>query len=357
LGIEPVGGLVAGTGLSYFKGQLTRLPYDLKGILASNALTWREKLSFGSIVQSVLEQDTDQLAHQTFAQVLDRLNISGGPRRILMTLLRLSTYIDAPDHISAQAAIDQLKLAFGGVIYLDHGWQVLVDGLAMKAASFGVDIRTQARVEHVRLDDGRVNIELASGQRITADQVVIATPAKTAAQIIGPLAFARGLERCQSPAQAACLDLALTHLPLPHRTFVLGLEQPLYYSVHSQFAQLAPHNGVIVHVAKYLSPAGPGANSTESGPSLRGELEGFMDAIQPGWRDCVRHARFIPKMTVAELWPDASGGGLAGRPAVFDPALPHILLAGDWVGNQGLLLDAACASGRLAARQIIRQGP
>jgi predicted NAD/FAD-dependent oxidoreductase len=62
-------------------------------------------------------------------------------------------------------------------------------------------------------------------------------------------------------------------------------------------------------------------------------------------------------MTVAEIWPDATGGGLAGRPPVFDPALPQILLAGDWVGDQGLLLDAACASGRMAAQRIIGLSP
>ena len=357
LGIEPSGGLVDGMGLSYFNGRLTRLPYDFKGLLASNALSWREKLSFGRIIKSVLGQDTKKLAHQTFAQVLDQLKISPGPRRILTTLVRLSTYIDAPDQISAQAAIDQLALAFGGVIYLDHGWQVLADGLTKTASGFGAELRTEARVDHIQLDADHVRVELASGEVISVSKVVIATPARTAAQIMGPLGPRRGLSLRQEPAQAACLDLALDHLPVPNRTFVLGLEQPLYYSVHSQFARLAPENGALVHVAKYLSPNGPGLKSPGDGPSLRGELETFMDAIQPGWRSCVRHARFIPKMTVAEIWPDAIGGGLAGRPAVFDPAQPQILLAGDWAGDQGLLLDAACASGRLAAQLIIGQNP
>jgi phytoene dehydrogenase-like protein len=327
------------------------------GILVNNVLSWREKLSFGRVIQSVFDLDSGPLAHQTFAQVLDRLNLSSGPRRILITLLRLSTYIDAPDQISAQAAIDQLKLAFGGVMYLDHGWQVLVDGLAARALDYGAVLRTEARVNQIHVDASHVSVELASGDTLIADKIVVATPAQIAAQILGPLAAMRGLTLRQSPAQAACLDLALDDLPVKNRTFVLGIEQPFYYSVHSQYAQLAPEDGVVIHVAKYLSPNKSALKSSDSGPSLRAELEAFLDLIQPGWRGLVRHVRFFPKMTVAEIWPDATGGGLAGRPPVFDPALPQILLAGDWVGDQGLLLDAACASGRMAAQRIIGLSP
>jgi phytoene dehydrogenase-like protein len=351
LGIDLIGGLVGTSGWSYCNGQLTRLPYDLRGLLTSNALSWREKWNFGRSVQTVLALDTNPLAHQTFSDVLDQLNMSEGVCRILRALLRLSTYIDAPDQISAKAAIDQLNLAFGGVMYLDRGWQVLVDGLA----AIGAELKTQARVDHVHVQDGHVRIELASGQVITADKVVIATPARIAAQILGPLAAARSLGSRQGPAQAACLDLVLDHLPVANRTFVLSLDRPLYYSVHSQFAQLAPKGEAVVHVAKYLSPLSPDRTSFDTGTGLRAELEAFMDRIQPGWRELVRHARFIPKMTVAEIWPDAAGGGLVGRPSVFDPAFPQILLAGDWAGDQGLLLDAACASGRTAAHRIIEQ--
>ena len=352
LGIDAAGGLVGGMGLGQFNGRMTRLPYDLRGLLVSNALSWREKLNFGRMVQLILSQDTRSFAHQSFAEVLARLDMPPGISRILTALVRLSTYIDAPDRISAQAAIDQLRLAFGGVMYLDRGWQVLVDGLAAS----GPEIRTQARVDQVYVQDSHVRIELASGEIITAETVVIATPAGMAAQLLGPHAAARGLVFRHGPAQAACLDVALNHLPVPDRTFVLGLDQPLYYSVHSRYARLAPKGEAIIHVAKYLSPQGPNGRSSDSGDGLRAKMEAFMDQIQPGWRDRVQHVRFMPKMTVAEIWPDAAGGGLAGRPRVFDPALPQILLAGDWAGDQGLLLDAACASGRFAAHHIIATG-
>jgi uncharacterized protein with NAD-binding domain and iron-sulfur cluster len=46
----------------------------------------------------------------------------------------------------------------------------------------------------------------------------------------------------------------------------------------------------------------------------------------------------------------AKDGGLPGRPRVDAPAINNVLLAGDWVGDQGMLADAAFASAHEAAR-------
>jgi hypothetical protein len=40
--------------------------------------------------------------------------------------------------------------------------------------------------------------------------------------------------------------------------------------------------------------------------------------------------------------------GLAGRPAVDGTGVAGLLLAGDWVGGEGMLADASLASGRRA---------
>ncbi|HEX7459355.1 MAG TPA: hypothetical protein VF279_01915, partial [Acidimicrobiales bacterium] len=49
----------------------------------------------------------------------------------------------------------------------------------------------------------------------------------------------------------------------------------------------------------------------------------------------------------------AGNGGLRGRPAVGDTGTPGIHLAGDWVGPDGLLADAALASGYAAGRRAL----
>ena len=47
--------------------------------------------------------------------------------------------------------------------------------------------------------------------------------------------------------------------------------------------------------------------------------------------------------------PSPRTGGLAGRPGVAVPSAAGVFVAGDWVGERGLLLDAALASAESAA--------
>lgn len=59
---------------------------------------------------------------------------------------------------SAGASIIQLQIAFaGGVIYLDGGWQTLVNGLTAAAYEAGVKILTGKRVTRVENVDNNVS--------------------------------------------------------------------------------------------------------------------------------------------------------------------------------------------------------
>lgn len=154
-----------------------------------------------------------------------------------------------------------------------------------------------------------------------------------------------------SPVRAACLDVALNRLPRPERRAVFGTDRPLYYSVHSAAAKLAPAGVAVMHVMKYL-----GADAS-SGDELHVELEEFLEQVQPGWREHVVAQRFLPSMTVSWHLPLAEWGGLGGRPDVAVAERPHVYLAGDWVGREGMLADAAVASGREAARRALAALP
>jgi hypothetical protein len=82
------------------------------------------------------------------------------------------------------------------------------------------------------------------------------------------------------------------------------------------------------------------------GGGTREELEGFADLLMDGWRDVVEVEQFLPTMMVMYGMPT-----VMGRPGV--DAVPGVLIAGDWVGNEGVLGDAATASGLRAARMLI----
>lgn len=150
------------------------------------------------------------------------------------------------------------------------------------------------------------------------------------------------------PVQAACLDLALRSLPQSDRTFSIGVDQPIYFSVHSRWADLAPQGKVLVHVAKYI----PWGEETDPAKD-RDELARFIDVVQPEWYRQVEYERFMPRLTVTNSLAHAGDGGLAGRPGVNSPAAKNVYIAGDWVGDEGMLSDAAFASACRAAQLIV----
>ncbi len=69
---------------------------------------------------------------------------------LVKMLSRIITYANDIETQSAGATIIQLQIAFaGGVIYLDGGWQTLVNGLTAAAQEAGVKILTGKRVTKI----------------------------------------------------------------------------------------------------------------------------------------------------------------------------------------------------------------
>jgi phytoene dehydrogenase-like protein len=152
------------------------------------------------------------------------------------------------------------------------------------------------------------------------------------------------------PVRAACLDVALSRLPKEKATFALGIDRPLYLSVHSASARLAPEGSALIQTAKYLPPDDP-----DSAEDVERELEGLLDLVQPGWRELVVYRRFLPDMTVVNSLPLATLGGTNGRPDPEVIDVPGLFIAGDWVGTEGMLVDASLSSARQAAKKIAAQ--
>jgi phytoene dehydrogenase-like protein len=141
-------------------------------------------------------------------------------------------------------------------------------------------------------------------------------------------------------------------LPKPKATFALGLDRPLYLSVHSATARLAPEGGALIHVAKYLPP-----DHDDSHETVERELESLLDLIQPGWREATSYRRFLPDMTVMNAVATVSQHGTKRRPGPQVDDVPGLLVVGDWVGGEGLLVDASLASAKQAAELIAAELP
>src|SRR5262249_3971291 len=147
---------------------------------------------------------------------------------------------------SAGAAIAQLQSALAsGVLYLDGGWRTLVHGLRDAAEKEGVKIIAGARVKAVERDERVRGVRLEGGGFYAAQTVVTAAGPADACELVEGSEGTVLSEWAKSsiPVRAACLNVALEYLPEPRALFALGVDRPLYFSVHSAAAKLAPENG------------------------------------------------------------------------------------------------------------------
>ena len=290
---------------------------------------------------------------------------------LLVTLCRIVTYTNDPEIQSAGSTLSQLQMAIsGGVIYLDGGWQTLVNGLISEALKARVRIFSGKRVSNVK--EAIINssisaetimplwkIEVSDGSSILTSTLVIAGSPMDVQGLLGDskpdlLSYIYGKRtgRRINPVRAACLDVALSTLPNPSIPVAVGIDSPFFLSVHSASAKLAPKGGALIHVMKYLG------STHESNPSTdKLGLEAFLDTIQPGWRNVVVRQRFLPSMVVYNAIVTAGQGGTIGRPDTKVPKTENLYIVGDWVGSEGLLADASFASAKRAAEQILKARP
>ena len=337
-----------------YDDRLHTLPIGFVSLLTTDLLSLRGKLEAARFLASLPRMDTGAFTGTTIGAWLEDRIADARTRAVLNMFIRVASYADAASVQSADAALYAFQLAVrDNVQYLDGGWQSLVDALAAAARARGVHIVHGAPVATI-LHDGVVRgVRLLDGAEIIAPNVVLAVPPGPARRALDAVSPAVTAAWDVTPAKAACLDLGLARLPRAANTVAFGVDQPLYYSVHSATAAVAPHGQAMVHVAKYLDPSKP-----HEAVAVERELEHFLDRLQPGWRAEVIVRRYLPSMVVNHAIPTPARGGLRGRVPVRVGELPGLYLAGDWVGGQGTLANASLASAAQAAHLIAsRQEP
>jgi phytoene dehydrogenase-like protein len=343
LGIQPRGGLAATRGAAERGSELFRLPTGPGSLLTTRLLDGRNKAAALRFLASLLLRSPRALTGTTVSDWLQPMDPD--VRQLIAMFLRLTSYANAPERQDAGAALRQLTMAVrSGTMYLDGGWQSMVEALASAAEQAGVTLRTGnvTRILHAERVQG---VLLTTGETLAAETVVLTTSPSQAAKLLEGEAHRR-LQRWSEtliPVKAACLDLALSRLPRPETRFALGFDRPWYLSEHSGTAKVAPAGGAVIHAAWYVDPDRP-----EGADRLERELEAVLDRLQPGWRQTVIRRRFMPSLTVTNALDT-----LGGRPEADAARVSGLYLAGDWVGPDGMLADAGLASAERAATLIL----
>lgn len=295
------------------------------------------KAQLGKFVLSLRAIDAEPLADRSAEAWLVGLGLPEDATDLLRLLSHVTSYADDLDAISADAVALQLRAGVvDGVRYVHNGWQVLVAAIERAATNRGADVLIGSpviAVEPTHTDS--VRVVMGDGSAFAAGSVVVATggPAATTSILREPPHW--GL--IGPPSTAACLDLGLCRPPA--RPVLYGVDQPLYFSVHTPAADLAPPGASLAHLMRY------GARNAQAD---RADLWEHARAAGVAEADVVEQ-RFLARMVTNQAVP-VPGSGLTGRPSVESVGIEGVYLAGDWVGPHGLLADAALASGQAAGR-------
>ncbi len=364
----------AGGALAIRDGKASPLPARPFELLRTGLLGRADRLRLLTVLARVQRADPTRWVGRPVSEIAG--GASDRVREFLEMFVRVSTYTDAPDVLDAGAAITQMQMALGpGVMYLDGGWASMIASMARSLEAVGGEVRTGVTVRMIEASGGDepVVVDTDSGA-VRATSVVLATGGPLVAQRLTG-AVVRGADRITSPVTATVVDLALRH---ERPALAFALDAPLYMSAHAPAARLAPSGCGLVSIMRYHAPTS-GVAVPVDGPAdgpADGPVDGPVDDSSDGRVDRrvdgrtelrafahhagitsadVVHERYLHRVVVTHGAPTALGGGLAGRPAVDALDRPGVYLAGDWVGAEGLLADAAAASGVAAALMAARR--
>jgi len=333
LGVEPTG---APPPLERYQlrvdGALHVLPSGPGTLVRTRALSRRGKAQFAALLARLPRLDARALEGTSVEEWLATMELRPEADAVARALVRISTYASEFTTFAADAAVRQLQAAAkGGVLYLHGGWSQLVDALASR-----VDVRPHTPVRRIEPAGGRVEVGTADA-RFLARAVVVALPTPDAARAV--LAAPPQWREVGPSVTAACLDVGVRRVPSPG--YVLGADDPAYATTQSPPARQAAPGGAVMAVIRY------GATAPDTDRAL---LERYLALAGVEEGDVVTR-RLLARLNVSGAAPVAAAGGLPGRPGVV--AGDGVFLAGDWVGPEGLIGDAALTSGHAAGRAAL----
>jgi phytoene dehydrogenase-like protein len=189
LGDEPRGAVPSVSGAFAIHGGVKHtFPAGLVSLLTTGLFGLSAKLETARLLSSLPKIDGAPLMKVSVRDWIEAELVHPVVRELILATFRVSTYTNANELMSAGAAIEQLKKALGkGVLYLDHGWQTLVDDLVASAQNAGVIIEAGVKVERVeRGMSGRVErVSLMTAVHTRLPVVIASSPGLAASLVEG----------------------------------------------------------------------------------------------------------------------------------------------------------------------------
>jgi phytoene dehydrogenase-like protein len=335
-------------GYAIWSNGLLELPDSLSSMLKTKLLSWSGKMELGKLMMKLRKINAASIKPMTLRKWAETEVKDPMVRHVFYALCRTSTYCIDPDQQAASAVIKQVQLGMKGVLYIDGGWQTIVDHLRMKAEENGVDILTNKSVAFIDCKEMQ-HIHFTDGEKVEVPYVIVTAGPDQTCKLVRESAqtMLQEWKEQARPLYAACLDVALSNLPNPNHNFAIAVDQHILFSNHSRASTLSNNGSAVLQLIKYL-----GTEKNSDAKIHKQELEEVMDLMQPGWREKVIAQQFLPQMTVVHDTITVNERHYFG-PSI--PEIPGLYIAGDGTGHGEMLVDAAFASSKRAAHAIIEK--
>jgi phytoene dehydrogenase-like protein len=318
--------------------------------LFSQNLSWSGKMEFMKFYKTMTKFNADSVPSISLRNWVEQELRDPMARHIVYAMFRVNSYSQAPDHQLAGPAIRSLARTTkkNSIIYVQDGWQTLVDQLYEKAVRAGVCMMTGKNVREIEHDGAVRKIKFADGKEMNITHVISATPPEVTSRLLGEMG-SKSVLRWKEQAhviKAASLTLSLKRLSAPDHFAVLGVDQPIYFVNQSKFTRLSEDGTSVVNITKNNGTGGTDPKADER------FLEQMLDLIQPGWQKEVVARQYFPNMVVSYDFMNLGREDRFPGPAV--PEIAGLYVAGEWATHGENLSDAAAASGRRAARCLLK---
>lgn len=351
LGVNLPGGIPSTKAHGIWKGDIYTIPTDFRSILSTPLLSWSAKVQFARLMIHLGNLDVGKVPKMSLTTWAENEIKDPMVRNIFYALCRTTTYTYAPTIQLASSVLKQIQLSMKeGVLYVDGGWETIITNLRNIASTSGVQFLAKKHVLKIEHCEGKQRIQCFDDEVFEAGAVIVTTPPKEACKIIKG-AEGTSLHRWSEqsvPVTVAALDIGLRRLPNPTHQFVLGLDQPIFYTNQSRAAKLSEDGSIAVSLIKYHTPVFELNHIQDD----KEQLENTMELLHPNWEREVVAQQYLPKITVVYDFPHIDR---VEKPGPNIPGMPGVYVAGDWLGHDEILADAAVASGKRAALHILKQ--
>src|SRR5260370_25351462 len=130
LGIAVRGGIARGAGIALYGQERHTFPRNFFSLLTTGLLKAGEKLEASKLLWRIRRlKKSPQLAEISASEWLDANVTRARVRETLAAVIPLAAFRGELEKLEGGAALNQVRLAMRGVIYIDEGWQKLVHPL------------------------------------------------------------------------------------------------------------------------------------------------------------------------------------------------------------------------------------